>query len=60
MPERIVYIDDIAYHADDDGVLLFDEDGDPILSHICICFAHNANACSCGAWDRPLPGDEEW
>ena len=59
MYQRTVYIDDISYHADDDGELLLDEDGYPIPSYICICFAHSANACSCGAWDRPLPGDDE-
>lgn len=57
MLERIVYIDNIAYHTDDDGELLLDEDNEPIPSYICICFAHSDNECCCGAWDRPLPGD---
>lgn len=58
MYQRIVYIDDISYHADD-GEILLDEDGDPIPSYICICFAHSDNECGCGAWSRPLPGDDE-
>lgn len=58
--QELVYIGDIAYHADDDGELLLDEDDDPIPAYICICFAHSDNECVCGAWSRPLPGDDEW
>lgn len=61
MFERTIDIDGKNYHADDDGNILLDEDGDSIPSYVCICFAHSAIECSCGAWDRPIPGiDKRW
>lgn len=59
MYQRTVDVDNVSYHADNDGELLLDEDGDPIPSHICICFAHSDNECVCGAWSRPIPGVDE-
>ncbi len=56
MHERIVYVDDVAYHADDDGELLLDEHDEPIPSYVCICSAFGPHECVCGAWDRPIPG----
>lgn len=56
---QIITIDGEDYHADDDGVVLLSEyDNKPLSAYICICAAHNSYECCCGAWDRPLPGDE--
>lgn len=49
-------IDGMQYHTDDDGLLLLDEYNEPILSYICICAAHGAHECVCGAWDRKIEG----
>lgn len=64
-PERpqpmndVIEIDGKSYHSDYEGTPLLDEDGEPVPSDICICAAHSAYECSCGAWDRPIPGFEE-
>ena len=60
MYQRTINIDGVAYHTDDNGKLLLDEDGDAIPSYVCICFAHSDNECVCGAWSRPLPGEDDW
>lgn len=57
---QIVEIDGKNYHADDDGIVLLDENGDPIPSHICICHAYSDNECLCSAWSRPIPNDDDW
>ena len=59
MYQRTIDVDGVSYHADDDGELLLDEDDEPIPSWKCLCFAHSTLSCVCGAWDRPLPGDDE-
>ena len=57
---QIIEIDGKEYHADDDGIVILDEDGDPIPSHVCICHAYSDMECVCSAWDRPLPNDDDW
>lgn len=57
---QIIEIDGKEYHADDDGIVILDEDGDPIPSHVCICHAYSDTECVCSAWDRPLPNDDDW
>jgi hypothetical protein len=32
--------------------LIFDENGEMIPAHTCLCFAHSASECCCGAWYR--------
>lgn len=54
MDDDPIEIDGILYHARD-GELLREENGDPIPADICLCWAHSANECVCGAWDRPCP-----
>lgn len=49
-------IDGLAYHTDDDGLLLFDEYNEPIPAYICICAAHGEHECCCGAWERKIEG----
>jgi hypothetical protein len=44
------------YHADSDGNLILDEDGNPIDSKVCICAAWNPYECVCGACDNV----EDW
>jgi len=39
-----------GYHVDDEGVLLLDENGQWIDNDVCLCFAHSASECCCGAW----------
>ena len=56
---QIIEIDGKKFHADDDGVVILDEDGEPIPAHICLCFAHCPSECGCGAWCIPLPGDDD-
>ena len=48
--ERIVW--QAGYHC------LIDSTGDLINNYVCICAAHSANECGCGAWDVPLPEPE--
>ena len=49
--ERIVW--EAGYHCK------LDADGDLIYNYTCLCSAHSANECSCGAWDVPLPEPED-
>lgn len=51
-----ITIDNEEYHAED-GEPILDENGEPIPKHICICAAHNAYECCCGAWDVPISGE---
>lgn len=44
--ERIVW--EAGYHCRMD-------DGELIPSHICLCAAHSAYECACGAWDVEVP-----
>lgn len=57
---QIVEIDGKNYHADDDGIVILDEDGDPIPSHICICHAYSDNECICNAFSRPIPNENDY
>ena len=57
-----IELDGTEYHAragswDDEGNVLTwdlvpDENGEPIPADICLCFAHSASECCCGAWYR--------
>ena len=44
--ERIVW--EAGYHCRLD-------DGEIIPAHICLCAAHSAYECACGAWDVEVP-----
>jgi hypothetical protein len=58
---QIIKIDGKKYHADDEGVVILDENEEPIPAKICLCFAHCASSCVCGAWDIPLFDDDgDW
>jgi hypothetical protein len=61
-------IDGIMYHALGEGYdevegcytsfePIFDENGYMIPASVCLCFAHSASECMCGAWDSYVP---EW
>lgn len=39
------------HHEDYEDNLILDENGKPIPSYVCICAAHSASECGCGAWD---------
>lgn len=54
---QIIEIDGEKYHADDDGVVILDENEEPIPAKICLCFAHCPSECCCGAWDMPYDED---
>ena len=53
-PDNFVEIDGEMYHSVD-GVPRLDERGDKVPAYICLCHARDANECSCGGWDNPLP-----
>jgi hypothetical protein len=63
-----IEIDGIMYHArgenynEADGgytsfELIFDENGYMIPASVCLCFAHSASECCCGAWGSYV---QEW
>jgi hypothetical protein len=54
---NIVEIDGKRYHADYDDTTLTFDNGDYIPETVCICAAHNANECCCGAWDVRIEDD---
>lgn len=54
-PDGIIYIGTKGYHADTVGNLFMDEDGRRVPKYMCLCFAHEANECVCGAWGYGLP-----
>lgn len=56
---QLIEIDGKKFHADDDGVVILDEYGEPIPAHICLCFAHCPSECVCGAWSIPYD-DDDW
>ena len=47
------------YHFRDGQPLLDESSGQMIECYICLCAAHSASECSCGAWDWPLPEVQE-
>lgn len=49
-----IEIDGEMYHSVD-GIPRLDERGDKVPAYICLCHASDANECSCGGWDHPLP-----
>lgn len=58
MSELFGEVDGEWYHFRD-GQPLLDERGQMIEAYLCLCFAHSASECGCGAWDFPLPPIEE-
>lgn len=51
--DEVVEIDGKHYHWREGRVLRY-SDGSPIPAHVCLCSAHSANECCCGAWDREI------
>ena len=44
-------VSNTGFHLDEDDEPILNESGDPIPNEVCICFAHCASECVCGAWD---------
>lgn len=54
-PSKVVTIQGKDYHAATDGSLFLDENDRRVPKYLCLCFAHEACDCVCGAWDYGLP-----